>query len=39
MNHHVCDYYLNIMRNVNTGDAMKDYCWKDVWLTFAMENM
>lgn len=39
MNHHVYAYYLNKMKNVNTGDAMTDYCHVDVYFTLAMRNM
>lgn len=39
MDHHVCDYYMNMLKSVDTGCAMRDYCVKDVYLVLALRNM
>lgn len=39
MNHHVCDYYLNIVKGIDKGCPMMDYCAKDVYLVLALRNM
>lgn len=39
MSHHVFHYYMNKAKIVNTGDAMKDYCIKDVYISLAVRDL